>query len=117
MGWILLIAVIFLIIYSSWKGKSEIDSIKRNGIRADGTIIENKEMRGNSVRLRTLGGNINSPVIQFRTEDGQEIIGESVNGLVTQYEVAVPGTVGIIYNPKDPKIFYIVSVYPPEIQS
>lgn len=115
MAWIPFFLAIFLSIYFSRKGKSEIDAIKREGLSADGIIIQNTEVSPR--KLYRLGGNINRPVIQFRTQDGQEIIGQSVNGLITQYEVVVPSMVGIMYRPEDPKIFYIVSVYRPEAGS
>jgi len=88
-------------LYSYFSQKNQIASVKRNGVRAVGTIIKNEDRQ----HRRQLGGNINSPTIRFITKEGKEIIGQPVIGFVTQYEVAVPSQVHVIYDSTNPEMF------------
>lgn len=101
----ILIFVALIGVYTYLNQRKDISAIKRNGIKTTGVIIESGEWNVNSARR--LGGNINDPVIQFTTENGQVITGKPVVGFITQYEVTVPKQVTIIYNAKNPKEFYI----------
>jgi hypothetical protein len=91
-------------LYTYLNQKTKTNSIKQNGIRTVGTIIQNKETQN---RLDQLGGNINEPTIKFITKDGQEIIGKPVVGFTSQHEVMVPGKVSIIYDSKNPQKFFL----------
>lgn len=108
MGYILIfVALVGFFTYLNQKSRT--NSIKRNGVRTTGVIIQNTEMGeydGRSDNYR-LGGNINDPVVRFTTDDGRIITGRPVVGFTSQYEVTVPHTVNIVYNAKDPKQFYI----------
>src|SRR5215204_4412446 len=95
--------VLALGLYTYFNQKKTIGSIKKNGVRVVGTIIQNNDRHGNY----QLGGNINSPTIRFVTEEGKEIIGKPVVGFTSQYEVAVPSHVNIIYDSRNPKQFYL----------
>ena len=108
MGYIILfVAIVGLITYLDQRRRS--NSIKRNGIKTTGIIIQNSESgeTDNRSDMYRLGGNINEPTIQFTTLDGQVIIGKPIIGFITQYELAVPKEVNIVYNSKNPQEFYI----------
>lgn len=101
----ILIFVALLGIITYLNQKKNINTIKRNGIKTTGVIIENKESGADSARR--LGGNFNEPVVRFTTNDGHVITGKPVVGFTSQYEVAVPHMVNIVYNAENPKEFYI----------
>lgn len=96
--------IILLIAYFLLSQKTTINSIKRNGIKTVGTIIENSEKQGSSYQL---GGNINNPTVRFITNEGKEIIGNPVVGFISQKEVVVPSTINIVYDSKNPNKFYL----------
>jgi hypothetical protein len=81
--------------------------IKRNGIKATGVIINNREFQGSYPDSEQLGGNINTPMIRFTIEDGSEITGKPVTGFISQHEVQVPSYINVIYDPKQPSKFII----------
>ena len=105
MGYLLLLFVAFVAIYLLTDKKTEIRSIRIEGIRVEGTIIENHDGPGNAPFR--LGGNLNGPTIQFFTLDGHEVIGQPLIGFISQDEVAVPSSVYIIYSRKNPEKFCI----------
>lgn len=101
----ILIFVALIGIYTYLDQKKDIKTIKRNGIKATGVIIENREAGADSGRR--LGGNINEPVVRFTTNDGRVITGKPVVGFTSQYEVVVPHVVNVVYNASNPNEFYI----------
>lgn len=96
--------VLVIGLYTYFNQKTKIDSIKKNGVRVMGTIIQNEETQG---RRRQLGGNINDPTVTFITKDGLEIVGKPVVGFTSQHEVIVPSRVYIIYDSKEPQKFFL----------
>lgn len=106
--WYILIFVAIIGLYDYVRQKRRINIIKRHGIRTTGVIVKNRDTIGSSkLDFYRLGGNINDPVIKFTTEEGQEIIGKPVVGFITQHEVHVPKEINVIYDPKNPKEFFI----------
>ena len=101
----ILVFVALIGIYTYVSHRSRTNSIKHNGVKATGVIIDNKEFNVNETR--GLGGNINNPFISFATKEGRVITGKPVTGFISQYEIALPYDVNIVYNAKNPKEFYI----------
>jgi hypothetical protein len=83
-----------------------VNGLKKNGTKVVGTVLRSND--GPSNRRERLGGNINRPIVQFITSEGQEIIGRPVMGFVTQFDLAVPCEVYVIYDPGKPKRFCVV---------
>ena len=106
---IYILAFVALIgIYTYVNQRSRINVIKRNGVKATGVIVQNRDtVSTDKLDFYRLGGNINDPIVRFATEDGQIITGRPVVGFITQYEVDIPKQINIVYNSKNPKQFYI----------
>jgi hypothetical protein len=100
--------VVFGLLIWYFSGGRKSLSIKQNGIRKSGVIIENNETSGGNITREDVpGGNINTPVIRFTIEDGSEVTGTPVTGFTSQHEVEVPSYINIIYNAKKPTEFII----------
>jgi hypothetical protein len=91
--------------YILFKERLQLNAIKKDGVKVVGTIIENAE--SNSNRRDRLGGNINTPTIQFTTLDGKQVTGKPAIGFVSQFEIPVPSEVNIIYSSKNPEQFCV----------
>jgi hypothetical protein len=100
---VLVVVVVIGIYYYREKAKEL--TLKKNGIKVEGIIIDNVESSPNS-RFR-LGGNINNPTVKFFTEDGDEIVGRPIVGFISQYQVVVPSQITVIYDRKNPQKFYL----------
>jgi len=104
MSYIPLIAVIIFGIYYYIDKNKEL-TIKRSGIKVPGVIIDIKGSSG--YYFSRLGGNINTPIIRFFTENGEEVVGKPIIGFISQREFQVPTHVIVIYDRKDPNKFCI----------
>ena len=102
---IILIAIAIAAVYFFIKQQATINSIKRNGIKVKGIIVENSEKQGSMFQL---GGNINAPTVKFITNDGQEIIGKPVMGFVSQTEILVPSYINVVYHSRNPRKFLVI---------
>jgi hypothetical protein len=100
------IIILFLGGYLLFNERLQIQAIKRNGVKTVGTIIDNGGSNGNSSFYR-LGGNVNSPTIQFTTQDGKQVTGKPAIGFVSQFEIPVPSEINIIYSSKNPELFCV----------
>src|ERR1043165_7262569 len=107
MTYLFFTAIVVFVIYYYLDQRGKINTIKYNGVKVVGTIIQNTENSNGQDGFGRLGGNINEPTIKFITKDGQEIIGKPVVRFVSQHEVVVPSKVYIIYDAKDPQKFFI----------
>ncbi len=103
----LFVLVLVVLVLAALVEKSEISRFKKRGIKVCGVIIENKELAGGQNDGNRLGGNINTPTVLFHTLEGLKIIGEPVEGFVTQHEVVPPVKVHVIYDKDDPRRFCI----------
>jgi hypothetical protein len=104
---LLFVPLVIYLVYYSFIEQSEIRKVKRNGISANGIIIENRESRSKSIYR--LGGNINYPTIKFLTVDGKEIIGEPIAGFISQQQVVVQSNIHLMYDLDNPERFCIIS--------
>jgi hypothetical protein len=99
-----LISVVFRLI----KEKDKIRKVKRNGVRVIGVIVYNEESNSNS--MYRLGGNINTPIIKFVTEEGFEVTGKPIIGFISQHEISMMDKISIIYDRHNPEKFCVVEV-------
>jgi len=99
------IIIIVFGLYFYFSRKSQTEALKRDGIETKGIIIRNNENGGRE--YYRLGGNFNTPTIQFVTNEGKEIIGEPLVGFTTQYEIVIPSEIDIIYDPQNPENFCV----------
>jgi hypothetical protein len=104
MGYLFFIIAFLLIVYAFYE-RNKLSKIKKKGIKLTGVILSNYETNANdSMRL---GGNINTPTIQYFTVEGQEMIGQPVVGFISQQEIVEGNSIDIICDPDDPKRFTV----------
>ncbi len=85
--------------------KHQVELLEKYGISAKGVILENAETNGKD--FYRLGGNFNTPTIQFSTKQGKVIVGKPIIGFTSQSEIISQTEVNIIYDPENPENFCI----------
>lgn len=110
MEYLLIFFVIAGFFYLGWTDKRKHNRLKKNGTKVYGTIISNLEYNDGGLNFYQLGGNINTPIVKFLTQDGKEITGSPVLGFITQHEVTPPIQVIVFYDTKQPEKFCIMQI-------
>jgi hypothetical protein len=107
LGYLLIFLLVAGIGWIAFADRYRYNFLKKTGIKVSGVIIANKEHQSMDNDSYRLGGNINSPTVKFRTQNGSEIIGSPVIGFVTQYEVIPPLKCIVFYDQRDPDKFCV----------